>query len=429
MNAVHFCRPAKAVGRCKNWRPAVSSLCVPIACRKGDTPPVLGLDKEWSLDLPDCDLIEIVDIDGLSPEEPLNPFQGPASDFDSTEKDAEDTFSIGLDISHTYGRSGGEEDDDLPNIEEFLSGVGKPQAISEDAAKTDGSIVASPGSSEGTNKKESVPIADNGPKDRNNQDAQREADGSIDVQTYNLTPDGENKEREAVRPDKSIGTQDQNTRTNKFIASRKQKSPFKIPPTLEPNDWDNRAILSRKEPGSPGGLIVVQDQNIDSSSDGVFEKQNGNQGSLSTPLTSVEGSDAGYSTLDQKNKHNTLYTSPLNRNIPSSTLGKRTRGLNGGNREGPTPDPLTDGDKKIPCNGQEAEADDKKDNEEKYIGDGGEKIIHLGFIKERGPFAVERNSASKHSVKRRRYSSPILAVHNQNHDTQDDGTSPETEGA
>ena len=73
--------------------------------------------------------------------------------------------SIGLDISRTYGRGGGEENNNFLSIEELLSSVGKPQAWRqtgsnnrqvtgesegnlEDAVKNDGNIVASSGSSE-----------------------------------------------------------------------------------------------------------------------------------------------------------------------------------------------------------------------------------------------------------------------------------------
>ena len=38
---------------------------------------------------------------------------------------------------------------------------------------------------------------------------------------------------------------------------------------------------------------MVQDQDTDSSGNGISEEQDGNQGSLSTPSTSVAGSDAG----------------------------------------------------------------------------------------------------------------------------------------
>jgi len=46
------------------------------------------------------------------------------------------------------------------------------------------------------------------------------------------------------------------------------------------------------------------------------------------------------------------------------------------------PDPLTDGDKKDPCNGQEAEVDDKEEDKEKPNGNGDKKItlIHLSFL-------------------------------------------------
>ncbi|MCJ1386982.1 hypothetical protein MMC17_010111 [Xylographa soralifera] len=183
---------------------------------KGNILPALGPDEEWSGSLLDDDPIEIIDMAGLLPEKPFNLFQWQARDLDSTEKDVEET-SNRLNTSRTYGRSGGEQDDDLPTIKELLRGARKAQewqqtgssnrqvtggseANLEDAAKNDGNTIASPGSSEGENEKKSVPLGDNRLEDRNTQDAQQEADGSIDVQTYNLTLDGEDKEREAVRP-------------------------------------------------------------------------------------------------------------------------------------------------------------------------------------------------------------------------------------
>ena len=135
------------------------------------------------------------------------------------------------------------------------------------------------------------------------------------------------------------------------------------------------------------------------------------------------------STLDQTNKYDTPYASPSNRNTLSSTPGKRTCGFNGGNRKGLTPDTSTDGDKKSPWKHQEAEADDKKKDGEKHTGAGGKKTTPLlGFTKKRGPSAVEGKSASKCHGKRRRCSSPILAIDDQNLDTQADGTSPESKG-
>ncbi|KAA6412395.1 MAG: hypothetical protein FRX48_03385 [Lasallia pustulata] len=208
-----------------------------------------------------------------------------------TEKDAEDT-SNGLNTSRTYDRSGSEEDDDLPTIEELLFGA------------------------------------------RNAQEWQK-------------TGSSDRHEREVVRPDKSIGTHDNDTDTNGFTALRNKPKPvFRPPPTLKPNGWDKRANSSRKEPGSPGDPIVVQDRDIDRCGDGASEEQGGNQGSLSTPSTSVAGPEAGCSTLDQKNKHDTPNTFPSNRSTLSSTPGKRTCGLEGGNCEGFTPDLLTDGNKK-----------------------------------------------------------------------------------
>ncbi|KAA6406877.1 MAG: hypothetical protein FRX48_09375 [Lasallia pustulata] len=136
-------------------------------------------------------------------------------------------------LSRTYDHSGVEEDDDLPTIEELLFGARNAQ----EWQKTGSSDRHVTGGSEG-----------------NLEDAQQEADG-IDVQTHdNLTPDGGDKEREVVRPDKSIGTHDNDTDTNGFTTLRNKPKP------------------SRKEPGSPGDPIIVQDQDIDSSGDGASEE-------------------------------------------------------------------------------------------------------------------------------------------------------------
>ncbi|SLM41431.1 P-loop containing nucleoside triphosphate hydrolase, partial [Lasallia pustulata] len=179
----------------------------------------------------------------------------------------------------------------------------------------------------------------------------------------------------------------------------------------------------------PGRNLAVQDQDLDSSGDGALEEQDGNQGSLSTPSTSVAGPEAGCSTLVQKNKHDTPNTFPSNRNTLSSTPGKRTCGLEGGNCEGLTPDPLTDGNKKNSWHVQKAEADDKEEDGEKHTGDGDKETTPLlGFTKKRGSSTVEGKFVSKRYGKRRRCSSPILVVQDQNHDTQADGTSPESKG-
>ena len=76
-----------------------------------------------------------------------------------------DAISIRLNTSRTYSLSGGEENEDLPSIEELLSSVEKPQAWQQTGssnrqvtggsggnlkdAVNDGNIVVSPRSSEG----------------------------------------------------------------------------------------------------------------------------------------------------------------------------------------------------------------------------------------------------------------------------------------
>ena len=73
MNTVLFYQPPKVVGQCKNGRPAISSLCVPMACGKSDIPPALESSMKWSGIFQNCDLIEIVDIDGPPLKKPFNP--------------------------------------------------------------------------------------------------------------------------------------------------------------------------------------------------------------------------------------------------------------------------------------------------------------------------------------------------------------------
>lgn len=87
--------------------------------------------------------------------------------FDRRQLTVSDT-SNGLNTSRTYGRSGVEEDDYLPTVEELLYGArnaqewqqtgssdkhvtGGSEGNLEDAVKNDHNSVASPGSSEGEN--------------------------------------------------------------------------------------------------------------------------------------------------------------------------------------------------------------------------------------------------------------------------------------
>jgi len=112
--------------------------------------------------------------------------------------------------------------------------------------------------------------------------------------------------------------------------------------------------------------------------------------------------------LPKKNKHSTSKKPPPHRNtIVSSKYDKPVREFKGGNRQGLMPDPSTDGDKKDPCNGQEAEVDDKEEDKEEPNGNGDKKTTPLlQSIKKRSLSAVEGKSASKRHIKRRRCLSP-----------------------
>ena len=92
MDTVQFYQPAKTIGQSKDGQLTVSSGHVPTTYGKGSSPPALGLNKGWSGVPRDYDLIEIVDMTSPPPEEPFNPFQGPARDLDITEKDAQGTI-------------------------------------------------------------------------------------------------------------------------------------------------------------------------------------------------------------------------------------------------------------------------------------------------------------------------------------------------
>ena len=87
----------------------------------------------------------------------------------------------------------------------------------------------------------------------------------------------------------------------------------------------------------------------------------------------------------------------------------------GGNREVFTPDPSTDKDKKNHWYVQEPEVDDKEEDGKKRTRDDDKETMPLlGFTKKRGPSGVERKSVSKHHAKRRRCSSSLSAVQDEN---------------
>ena len=95
--------------------------------------------------------------------------------------------------------------------------------------------------------------------------------------------------------------------------------------------------------------------------------------------------------IQPSTKHNTPNT--------SSSKRKRACGYTGGSREGLTPDPSTDGDKKSPWKHQEAEADDKEEDGEEHRGNSGKKSMPLpGFTKKRGPSAVACPQSYKTSM-------------------------------
>lgn len=138
------------------------------------------------------------------------------------------------DSTRRNDRTGGEKDDDFPTFEGLLLGAGKAQEEQrtglsdrhptggsegnfEHTAKDDRNSAGSPRASENKNEggyissiccrkrccrqtEKSMAAGDNRSEDCDAPDAQREAGGSIHVETCNdLTADGEDEKKEAVR--------------------------------------------------------------------------------------------------------------------------------------------------------------------------------------------------------------------------------------
>ncbi|KAI9708856.1 MAG: hypothetical protein M1812_007876 [Candelaria pacifica] len=111
------------------------------------------------------------------------------------------------------------------------------------------------------------------------------------------TADGEYEEKEVAHSDKSTvihAIDDGNTDTDdEFTTSRDKPVLQSMCPDLGPKNWDDRATSTWKKFSSPGNPIIDQDESTDSGGNDTLREQGGNQGSLSTPSTSIAGSDAG----------------------------------------------------------------------------------------------------------------------------------------
>ena len=86
MNSAQFYQPPIMADPCSDGRPAASDFRLSTARAKGNNPRALGPSKGSSRTLQNYDLIEIFNLTGLLPEEPLNPFHAPASGLDSTQR-------------------------------------------------------------------------------------------------------------------------------------------------------------------------------------------------------------------------------------------------------------------------------------------------------------------------------------------------------
>ena len=72
-------------------RPTASSLRVPVASGESNEPIALGSSKKPNGTHQDFDLIEILDMNGSTMKEPLNPLHEPVSDLNTTQVNARGT--------------------------------------------------------------------------------------------------------------------------------------------------------------------------------------------------------------------------------------------------------------------------------------------------------------------------------------------------
>ena len=87
MDSAQFYQPLKAAGMRNDGRPAGCNLRLPTARGKDSDPTALGLNKKGSGILQNDNTIEILDMTGSLPREPLGPFPIPTLNFNSTEAD------------------------------------------------------------------------------------------------------------------------------------------------------------------------------------------------------------------------------------------------------------------------------------------------------------------------------------------------------
>ncbi|KAL2048967.1 hypothetical protein ABVK25_010820 [Lepraria finkii] len=427
----HYQPPTADRGR--DGRRMASNLRLPAPLARGDDLTSLGPSKKPSRRLQGYDPIAFLDITGPPPEESLNLFHVPAPDLDYTEADT----SNGFNITRGSGHSSVEEDGDFLPVEELLLGAGETQerqrtgstdghatggseGNSEPIAERDRNSAASPRSSEGEHQEESVVVGDTLAKDCSTQDTQRETGGG-------------DPEREAVRLDQSIVPYNTDNDSDAFEVVRNQPPPqFKRPSILRPYNGNNRAGSTRNKPGSPGDPIVVEDDDTDSGDDGTSKEQvRSHVSGLRRPLEGLQSLDISTSTRTA----NVIPLIPL----PHTTIPSRRRRASkrdrskGGNCKGLRPDASTGRGKNNLWNGQEAKADKKDKDQERYNKDSDKKTApSLGSTKKRRTSVVEGKFASDRHVKRHRWLSPkrdktigsqatIFAV-------QPDGTFPGSKG-
>ncbi|KAL9126350.1 MAG: hypothetical protein Q9217_004580 [Psora testacea] len=133
-------------------------------------------------------------------------------------------------------------------------------------------------------------------------------------------------------------------------------------------------------------------------------KQGGERSSLSTPPTSVAGSEAGTSTLPLRNEFSTAHSTSPHRHpcLPSTACTQFHESIDKGRYDNEN-DPSTSVDKRAQWDGEAADADDAGGG---HPGDHNEKIALLRPMRKRRRSAAVKKHPAKRHVKRCLFSSP-----------------------
>ena len=91
MDLAQFYQPPNMAGLCSDGRPAASNFRLSTARAKDNNPGAFEPSKKSSRTFQNHDLIEILNMTGLPPEELLNSLDVPAPDLGRTQRDTEGT--------------------------------------------------------------------------------------------------------------------------------------------------------------------------------------------------------------------------------------------------------------------------------------------------------------------------------------------------